>query len=534
MEEPQIHQRLLSQMKVRHLANIFLGATLLIVLGVTLYPFDFTTDGVQRRLGSFFAQSSKNLRASQDDIITNIILFVPVGFGVGILASRNALRLFKGTVVSVLAGALLSLLVELLQVLLPFRYASALDIAANAVGSLVGYFLFALVSPFLYRGLTKAVARGNAGYSAGWFAAGYVAYLLFMVLASIPFQEAALPNEFDKYPLCIGNEPTGARAWRGAIQELIVTRHGLSAAGVAHYLTNHLLHNHDSEMVIAHYRFDGFAPYRDLRGFQQSLQWSGAAIESSAVSRAADRAHLTPHRWLQTPKHVYELSSWLMGTRRFTICATVASASAQQPDNARIVCIAADPWHQNVALVQMGDGLGIRIRSMTAGVNGTNPRFIVPHVFSDRLLHRIVVVLDKSLLHVYVDTMERHYALELGPGFGLLHRMFPTNGMLDMTSSLKSFHNIFFSVIVFVPLGYLLGVFVQQVRVGILAIILIVVVGILTPPYLLEHVLQYWTGRPIITSNLLLGMTLMTGMLLLTFLPATIKSTGLLKDAASP
>jgi hypothetical protein len=112
--------------------------------------------------------------------------------------------------------------------------------------------------------------------------------------------------------------------------------------------------------------------------------------------------------------------------------------------------------------------------------------------------------------------------------------MFPTNGMLDMTSSLKGFHNVFFSVIVFLPLGYLLGVFVQQVRVGILATILIVVVGILTPPYLLESVLQYWTGRPIITSNLVLGMTLMTGMLLLTFLPATIRSTGLLKDAASP
>lgn len=520
-------------MKVRHLANLFLGATFLIVLGVTLYPFDFTTDGFQRRLALFFAQSSKNLRASRDDIITNIILFLPVGFGAAIIASRNKLRLFSGAGVAVLAGALLSFCVEMLQVLLPFRYSSALDIAANAAGALAGYLLFAFVSPLLYRGMTHAVARGNAGHSAGWLAAGYVAYLLSMLLASIPFQEAALPNEFDKYPLCIGNEPTGSRHWCGAIQELVITRHGMSAPGVADYLGARALRGNDSDMVLAHYRFDTQAPYRDWRGLNPLLDWRGAAHDSSAVIVAEDRVRLVPQRWLQTPSHVYPLSSWILGTRRFTMCITVASARAQQPDNARIVCIASDPWHQNIALVQMGDGLGIRIRSMTAGLNGTNPRFIVPHVFSDTLLHRIVVVLDASLLHVYVDSTDRHYALELGPGFGLLHRVFPTNGMLDMTSSLKNFHNFLFSVIVFVPLGYLLGVFVQQVNGGVLARIFIALIGVPAPPYLLERVLQYWTGREAITSNLLIGIALMAGMLLLTFLPARMKPTRFLKDAVS-
>lgn len=533
MEEPQIHQRLLSQIKVRHLANLFLGATLLIVLGVTLYPFDFTTDGFQGRLSSFLASNFKNLRASRDDIITNIILFLPVGFGVGILASRNTLRLLSGAGLSVLIGALLSFFVELMQVLLPFRYSSALDIAANAVGSLVGYLLFAFVSPFLYRGLTIAVARGNAGHSAGWLAACYVAYLLFMLLVSIPFQEAALPNEFDKYPLCIGNEPTGARPWSGTIKELIITHHALSPAGVADYFNDRALRGHDSEMVLAHYRFDTHAPYRDLRALKPPLEWHGAASESPADSAfAADRARLTPRRWLQTPQHVYTLASAIMVARRFTICATIASASAQQPGDARIICLASDPYHQNLALVQIGDGLGIRIRSMTAGVNGTNPRFIVPHVFADTLLHRIVVTLDAERLHVYVDGMERHHTLELGPGFGLLHRMFPTNGKLDITSPFKHFHNLLFSVIVFAPLGYLLGTFIQQVGAGWLARIFIILAGILTPPYLLERVLQYWIGRETITSNLFIGIALMTLALILTFLPATFRPSPL-KDVAS-
>ncbi|MDL1892031.1 hypothetical protein FBQ87_03935, partial [Sphingobacteriales bacterium CHB3] len=72
--------RLLSELKVRHLANVFIIASVFVVLGTTLYPFDFTFDEFQERLEHFLNQDYRYVRGHRNDIITNIILFLPIGF----------------------------------------------------------------------------------------------------------------------------------------------------------------------------------------------------------------------------------------------------------------------------------------------------------------------------------------------------------------------------------------------------------------------------------------------------------------------
>ncbi len=510
------HQKLLSQLRVRHLANLFIIASVFVILGTTLYPFDFTTNDFQQRLTPFLAPKLRNLRSIEDDVITNIILFIPIGFSVAILTTRRRIRPIVAMLIVLLAGAGLSLTVEVLQLCLPFRYSSFFDVASNAMGAGVGFLLYRLVARSVYKLLTRAVERGNDGHTTGWLIVTYALYLLCVLMVSSPLQESSLVNNLDKtYPLLLGNEPAGARPWSGSIKNLIITKHELSADGLDEYFSGRDLNIRDNGNVLAHYEFAGAAPYDDMTKNHSALVWKGTDTAHSP----SNYAHITPQRWLQTHETANFLSSWIMVTTRFTICITAAATAGFRPSwKARIVSVLADPYHQNISLVQIDDDLCVRFRSMTTGVNGTNPQFIVPDVFADTLMHRIVVSLNSTHLHVYVDSVQRHYELELGPGFALLNRFFPSNGSLDISSRMKDFHTYLFDVLVFMPLAYVLGLMVRQLQTGILLQILAACIGVAAPPFLLEKVLTHSIGRPLNTESLLLGITLMAGTMALTLI----------------
>jgi hypothetical protein len=72
------------------------------------------------------------------DLVVNLMLFVPFGFGLAIVIRDGGFSA-ASTILSVLAiGALVSLGVEILQAWLPGRYSSFVDVAANGIGALAG------------------------------------------------------------------------------------------------------------------------------------------------------------------------------------------------------------------------------------------------------------------------------------------------------------------------------------------------------------------------------------------------------------
>ena len=76
------------------------------------------------------------------DIVGNLLLFIPLGFGLAIMMQSKGLP-FKGAVLLVLLlGAGVSLCVETLQCWLPLREPSLVDVAANSVSSVLGAVLY--------------------------------------------------------------------------------------------------------------------------------------------------------------------------------------------------------------------------------------------------------------------------------------------------------------------------------------------------------------------------------------------------------
>ena len=107
------------------LAGAFLAYLAVVVLLVTLVPFDFAVpDQFQLYTG-----------AQLGDALANILMFVPLGFLFQLAqpasADRRALR-------ALLLGALLSLSVESAQLFLAERFSSPVDVITNALGAWLG------------------------------------------------------------------------------------------------------------------------------------------------------------------------------------------------------------------------------------------------------------------------------------------------------------------------------------------------------------------------------------------------------------
>lgn len=124
----------------RRSSFITLSSVLLIVL-VTLLPFNFTTEGItlKEAVLSFFHHSS-----GFSDLVGNVVLFLP--FGLDLAYEFRQRRVKKQFTLFLVVGlsAVLTLTVESLQVFLPWRASSWIDICTNTLGGTLGAIVYLL------------------------------------------------------------------------------------------------------------------------------------------------------------------------------------------------------------------------------------------------------------------------------------------------------------------------------------------------------------------------------------------------------
>lgn len=79
-------------------------------------------------------------RPSPSDIVTNIFIYLPIGY---LLASwfRRRTRLWSGIAAPIFIGFGLSLSIEIIQAYLPTRYSSTVDVITNTIGTIIGVFV---------------------------------------------------------------------------------------------------------------------------------------------------------------------------------------------------------------------------------------------------------------------------------------------------------------------------------------------------------------------------------------------------------
>lgn len=130
-------------------------SSVLLVLLVTLLPFNFTAEGVTFRsaMRSFFQHAS-----GFSDIVGNVFLFMPFGIDLAYELRQRRFRPKATFLLVVILSTALSLLVETLQVFLPWRASSWIDICTNTAGGAIGAAIY-LAWQHMFPNGSRAIAK---------------------------------------------------------------------------------------------------------------------------------------------------------------------------------------------------------------------------------------------------------------------------------------------------------------------------------------------------------------------------------------
>ncbi|MBU0500290.1 MAG: VanZ family protein [Gammaproteobacteria bacterium] len=154
----------------------------LIALG-SLYPL-WGWEPLSSWSPAFLTQSLPRY-ITRTDVTTNLLIYIPIGYGLALLLGQPRWRNLA-VIPTVLLGAAFSLTMESLQLLLPARFASNLDIFLNSLGTLIG----ALLS--LHHGRWLRGGRRLAKWRHDWFQAGQRADLGLWLLLLWAFSQLSL------------------------------------------------------------------------------------------------------------------------------------------------------------------------------------------------------------------------------------------------------------------------------------------------------------------------------------------------------
>jgi glycopeptide antibiotics resistance protein len=115
-------------------APLLLAVVVALIVYVSLFPFRFAVDGpsMVEALGRLTWA-----RAGRSEMLNNVLLYLPFGFCVALLVEPRFGRV-PGLVAATLAGALLSLGMELLQASVDVRVSSLKDLSLNSLGAFAG------------------------------------------------------------------------------------------------------------------------------------------------------------------------------------------------------------------------------------------------------------------------------------------------------------------------------------------------------------------------------------------------------------
>lgn len=494
---------------------------LLFALVFTLFPYNFFFhDSSLIEPDALLERATKP--SHLDDILLNILLFLPWGFGLTCLTHKIKLRGVVTLAIVTIASFLLSFKIEVLQIFLPARTPSPIDLLTNTTGGFLGCLCFRFWAVDILDQATAFVEKVKKMLTVKILAGAFIGYLLLTFILSIPLQNAAnlwnLSNWDSSFPLLVGNERTGERSWRGKIYNLDILDRGITDAEAAQILSEPDSVTNIKNSLLASYRFVGQGSYSDQTGQTGDLVWQGKpAIAENGMGISLGSKH-----WLATKTPVNSLIQKIVESSQFTFSAVVAAAETEQHGPARIISISKDAYSRNLTLGQRGSDLVLRLRTPLTGNNGRFPELVVPNVFADTNPHHILLTYCNSVVKFYVDKVQNAGSFGLTPEAALFYYFSPSAGSIRLSADNTRFYKVLYYASIFIPLGLILGVILSIWRGQFVFHLFWLCGGIILPALILEGLLASVNARSIYLHNILIPIAITLGTILLMQLRKTL------------
>jgi hypothetical protein len=427
------------------------------------------------------------------DILVNVPLFVPLGFGLaGLLwKSRMSALVQLLTILGISSG--LSSTVEFLQLFLPARSATAIDVFTNGFGGLLGGICFHQWGDWMFSYALRLKEQSRSVFFKVSVKHLMVALLSYMGLAFVTvvfLQTTTLSAWYPSLPLLLNSNRIGTQPWEGAISNVQIASRAVSRKEARQILSSQASQLSNDSLIV-NYPLKGEKSYKDQMGSLPNL----AARGNPEVEQENEHGtSLSSDRWLETPSPATALIHPLRQTSQFTIMATITPSNIEfaRGGMAPVLAIANDSSEYNFILGQKGQLLLLWLRSSLNLNKLFKPHAIIGGLLTDTNPLRLLITYSGSVIRVYSDRSPDEYSFNL----------------------VSNNSRVVLLGLVFAPLGLLLTLIAKKIKGGLI-FYLALCAGALLPPFLLEGLLISMTNRNISWENLLLGLLIMVSALLI-------------------
>ncbi len=471
----------------------------LAVVYCTLFPFNFT---VPRGMTLRQAAAEWDWRlydpSNLSDWLDNVLMFIPFGFALACAARARGIQTrWLIPLIGLLAGAVCSTCIELLQLWLPGRDSAIADVLANSAGSLLGAGLFAAFGNRLLEWAGASLKELRRRLNFGIAGALVVVLCGFSLIGPYHLRHHGreLSGWNPKYVLALGSEPWGtAKPWRGTVFSLDLADASLGLPAV-----DRIYRGESLGAVLPHtstlyaYVPVGQGEYPERNGAGPSLRWTG-----DPSARAEASVSLSGEHYLVSTRPLDAFSRGVARTNAFTTRIVLRSAEPYQGERRVIAQIGDDVSNTNFTLMQDGANLLVHIRTM---LSGNRPAWIVRDLFTEPGPHDLLISYAAPNLHVYIDSPARAYAVDVPLDFSEAERFVSRFDRLPISGFHLEIYRLLYYFVLFVPIGLLLGVMVSDPRTSVRVRQAIVVAGVLIPCLLMQGVLVFIDHRPLRSDN---------------------------------
>lgn len=437
-------------------------------------------------------------KAGPVDAFLNVLLFIP--YGLGLAAQINARRRALATVAIAFAtGALLSYVIEFLQLYVPQRDSGWNDVITNSIGALIGAVVFQVCGLAVLRFL-RNVETGVEAFATKRNAA--IASLLYFAVwfaASAHFQRAArLANWSSNAILLVGNSSPVRLSprWKGEVYQLEFWDRALSGR-FSQQLTALGNMRSPNPIALAAYDFSGSPPFADQDHHLPALDW--VSIDTDAADPLP--VEWNGATWASTPAPVSALIDQILKARQFSVrlrCAPSQIAGI----SAAIVSISQPAGASDLEIRQEGNSVAFSFRTP---ITASRPLLTWSRakIFAAQKIRDLLFSYDGSHLSVAIDGRQIDTAYGLGPGPALARFV-----RTIKSAELEGYRYIFYSL-VFFPVGALLAIGWREHPRRARSHLPIALAAFALAPILLEILLTHIGGQSISLENIGLGFAAM-------------------------
>lgn len=449
-------------------------ATLLTILICTLFPFTFKWQEAYQ-----VKNSVKNItfQTNAKDIIGNILLFAPLGFGITGLVWQNLSR-FLRTVFIITCCGILSGIVEILQLFLLERTSSGIDVLLNSTGGLLGSFIF-------YRWGIASLTTLNKIFKKHLTIRNlilvFTLYSILILSFSVRSQKTiTIQNWRNSFPLAIGNSPTGESPWQGQISQVWISDQFIRFEEARALLSGQAPKQVLGDRLLTFFQLDDQDNRQDQAGHLSDLNWQGTGDESRLGVFTGGNS------WLQTTEPATPLIRKLKRKDQFSIGVSFQTSNIGSTQPARILSLSSDDNTRNFSLDQEQKRLTFRMRMKFSEKNrDTEPELRIPRVFVDTAPHQAIITYTGEFIRIYLDDVKRTYTFELSPVFMMSKLQDLWFSQLDTTHIRRS--KFLYYSMVFAPLGAILGV-MTIVGKNRFQTVILTSIGFVIPPIALQYI----------------------------------------------